>query len=165
MACTSTSITNFTVQENQKIAHDKAAKYARIDFLGSKNCKTLLRTFLKQCDNAIKLCKTDNLNLLYINLTTHIKGEARVMLENLNYDNCDDIAQALKTRYGEPETLSQHLYSFLTTAKIRHNKSPADYDGRISHLLLRSIESLLNEPKLKDGTVTDFLQHLAKSFL
>ncbi|VDO31173.1 unnamed protein product, partial [Brugia timori] len=159
-----TSITNFAIAENQKIAHDKAAKYVRIDFPGGKNSKTLLRTFLKQCENAIKLCKTEDLNLLYLNLTTHITGEAQVMLEDLNFDNWDDIVQALKNKYGEPETFSQRLYNFLTTAKIRQNESTADFGERISHLLSRSIESLADEPTLKDASVSDFLQHLGKIF-
>ncbi len=75
------------MEGNQKIAYDKAAKYVHIDFPGGKNYKTRLRNFLKRCENAIKLCKTEDLNLLYLNLTTHITGEAQVMLEDLNYDN------------------------------------------------------------------------------
>ena len=158
------SITSFTVKDEQKLSQDKAAKYVRVDFPGGKNCKTLLRTFLKQCENAIKLCKSDDLNLIYLNLTTHITGEAQVMLEDLNYDTWDNIVDALKIKYGEPETFSQRLYNFLTTAKIKPNESTADFGERISHLVSRSIESLSDEPKLKDGTVSDFLSHLGKIF-
>lgn len=161
---TSNSITNFTVSDAQKISHDKAAKYVRVDFSGGKNCKTLLSTFLKQCENTIKLCKKDDLNLLYLNLTTRITDEAQVMLEDLNYDNWDDIVSALKNKYGEPETFSQRLYNFLTTAKIRSHETTAEFGERISHLLSRTVESLADEPTIRDGSVSEFLRHLGKIF-
>lgn len=108
-------ITNFTVNDNQKLNHEKVMKYVRFDFAGGRGNKILLRTFLKQCNNAIKLCKQKDLNILYLSLIAGITGEAQTMLKDLNFDKWDEIVTALKSKYGEPETFSQRLYNFITS--------------------------------------------------
>ncbi len=74
------------------------------------------------------------------------------------------MVKALKIKYGQPETFSQHLYHFSTTAKIHTNENSIEFGERICHLISQTTESLRDEPKIWEMNAATFLDHLGKIF-
>ena len=158
------SFSALNVTDAQKLTYEKALKHVTLSFTGGKDAKSTLKSFLKQCSVATHLCKPADVGLLHLGLISKIQGEPQLYIEDLNLDTWNEIVLALKEKYGEPETFSQRLYSFLNQAQITKNESSADYGQRVSSLLSHALEALQDEPQLKNFTVPQFLQHLVKIF-
>ena len=159
-----TSLSTFAVREAQKLLYEKSLKYVTLSFSGGKEAKLSLKSFLKQCDVASRICKDGDLPLLQLGMISKIQGEPQLFIEDQGLDTWNAIVRALKEKYGEPETFSQRLYIFLTQAHIKKTESSAEYGERVNSLLSQVLESLQDEQTIKSFTVSQFLQHLAKVF-
>ena len=157
------SLSTFNVIDAQKLTYEEALKHVTLFFTGGNDAKSTLKSFLKQYSVATRLCKPADVGLLHLGLISKIQCEPQLYIEDLNRDTWNEIVLALKEKYSEPETFSL-LYSFLNQAHIKKNESWADCGQRVSSLLSHTLEALQDEAQLRNLTVSQFLQHLAKIF-